>query len=241
MISKLKYTEINGKYDLLLPEHRANRPEWAIKNGGWEVERIESMLGDLKEGDTVFDIGTEEGDISALLAKKVGRSGEIVLVEPNPRVWPNIKAIWDANGLKNPLACFVGFASSETRNYTKPDNSVWPQCAYGEIISDHGFKELWDEGRTLPQIKIDHLCQGTVTPDLITIDVEGAELEVLKGATELLKSSKPIVYVSVHPEFMKENYGYESVFLFKFMWGLGYKHKLLDFDHEYQVKFTYND
>ena len=45
MMSK---TTINGKYELLLPKHRAVRPEWV---SGWEAERIDAMLSDATEGD----------------------------------------------------------------------------------------------------------------------------------------------------------------------------------------------
>jgi hypothetical protein len=142
----MKKTTINGKYKLILPDHRAARPEWET---GWEVERIESMLSNLKKGDLVLDIGTEEGDISALLAKK---TGAIILFEPNEKVWPNIKAIWEANKLDDPVAWFTGFASN--RNdfkdgailTTASRMATWPEAAYGELIGDHGFKELADPG-----------------------------------------------------------------------------------------------
>ncbi len=157
----MKKTLINGKYELILPDHRAARPEWRT---GWEVERIESMRSNLKHGDLVLDIGAEEGDISALLSEL---TGNIFLFEPNPKVWPNIRAIWEANNLKTPTGYFVGFASN-TDNSTTPDyaaydetDGFWPKCAFGELIGDHGFKELAYEADVIPQIKIDTNEPGT--------------------------------------------------------------------------------
>jgi FkbM family methyltransferase len=234
----MKETLINNKYGLWLPEHRAARPEWAT---GWEVERIEHMLSNLTKGDIVFDIGVEEGDISALLARETGK---IVLFEPNPRVWPNIKAIWETNKLPKPIGKFVGFAGNEDTygRFEQPINkSTWPICAYGDLIGDHGFKELAYESDSIAQIKIDTFSHETgLVPDLITIDVEGSEFEVLKGARSILENHKPLVYVSVHPEFMFRMFNQYSAELFGYMHDLGYKDKVLAFDHEWHTIF-YHD
>ena len=241
----MKETIINGKYKLILPDHRADRPEWDIKRGGWEVERIDAMLSILKKGDLVLDVGTEEGDISALLAQK---SENIVMFEPNPRVWSNIKAIWEANKLKNPIACWVGFAANQ--NDYKGDFNVkpfeFPECANGPLISDHGFKELSKEYDVVPQIKIDTLMTMVYAVreqpvKLITIDVEGSEFEVLKGAEETLRDDHPNVFVSVHPEFMFAQFGNYTAELTNFMKDRGYSFEILAFDHEYHFWFKYNE
>lgn len=229
-------TKINGKYELILPEHRAARTQWET---GWEVKRIDSMINHLKEGDIVFDIGAEEGDISGLLAKKVGKTGGIVLFEPNPKVWANIRAIWNANKLKKPLAVYMGFASDITEenpgksDIKKETKDGWPIHAYGEIIGNHGFRHLSQETDTTPQIKIDDFCErNNIYPDLITMDVEGSEFRVLKGAEKVLKKYRPIVYVSIHVDFMKEMYHAEPEDIHKFMESLGYKGFHLATDHE---------
>ena len=49
-------------------------------------------------------------------------------------------------------------------------------------------------------ITLDSFCsQHKLSPDLIKIDVEGAELGVLKGARETIQSHKPMIVLSVHP------------------------------------------
>lgn len=228
----MEETLINNKYKLILPLHRAARPEWKT---GWEVERIESMLARLKEGDLVLDIGAEEGDISALLAQ---RTGNIILMEPNKKVWPNIRAIWEANKLLMPKMCFIGFASNED-NYQIADftGSVWPEWAYGDIIGDHGFKELSDPGN-ISQIKIDTIAEKLPQNiKLMTIDVEGSEFEVLKGAYETLRRTQPLVYVSVHPQFMADHFQQKYPDLKQFMVDLGYEERYLAYDHEMHILF----
>ena len=102
---KMIPTYINDRWVLILPEHRHDRPEWPW----WEATRLAAMYHFIGEGDVVYDIGAEEGDFPALFAKW---GAQVVLVEPNPLVWPNIKAIFDANELSHMvIGSFVGFAS----------------------------------------------------------------------------------------------------------------------------------
>lgn len=244
--TKMIETIINGKYKLILPEHRANRSEWKIENGGWEKERIDAMLDVVKKGDLVLDVGTEEGDISALLAQK---SENIVMFEPNPRVWSNIKAIWEANHLKNPLFCWVGFAANvdDIKTGGVILCNEFPKCADGPLISDHGFKELSKEYDVISRIKLDTIRFGILPfhfqeqkVKMITIDVEGSEFEVLKGAEKILKEDKPFIFVSIHPEFMFAQFGNYTGELVNFMKGLDYSFEILAFDHEFHFKFIPN-
>lgn len=244
-------TRINGKYDLLLPEHRAARPEWKLENGGWEVQRIEAMLQSIGSKDIVFDIGTEEGDISALIAKYT--ACEMVLVEPNNRVWSCMKAIWDANGLHEPLRFFPGFFSNENKLNTKSDvyYQWWFNVSPEGMIPDHGFKQLYENYPDVPQLKLDDWCMATgIYPTVITMDVEGSEFEVIKGAEAVLRKLRPTIFMSVHPEFMyesyrntgewKEKYGERQhvVHMLRFIDELGYTHRCIEYDyHELHMVF----
>lgn len=237
----MKKTLINNKFELYLPEHRADRPEWQT---GWEVERIDAMISSLQPGSVIFDIGTEEGDMSALLAK-YGES-EIVVFEPNPLVWPNIRAIFEANKLRI-KDYFVGFASNETiltppeieKIIAEPARDGWPACAYGELIGNHGFRNISERTHDTPSLKVDDYVNKTgILPDIITIDVEGAEFLVLQGAEQVLKEQYVEVFVSIHPEVMFSQYGTYTSDIIGFMHKLGYTEEFLAFDHEFHFKFS---
>ncbi len=73
---------------------------------------------------------------------------------------------------------------------------------------------------------------------LMTIDVEGSEFEVLKGAEQTIRKDRPLLYVSVHPEFMFRMFNQYTAELVKFVEDLGYKHEILAFDHEFHFLFS---
>jgi FkbM family methyltransferase len=223
-------TLINGRWTLLLPEHRAARPEWDIANGGWEKERLDHMHSTIKPGDRVLYIGGEEGDLAALVQLW---GAKVFIVEPNELVFPNVRVIWEANGLEPPEGIYVGFCGrTASGNYLDglPPNDDWPECAYGPVIGDHGFKELRDPGER-PVCVVDDLSLAFV-PDMITMDVEGAEWEVLQGAERTIDEHKPRIYLSLHPEFLIDQYGKYSYEVRRWLIDKGYKETLLDYQHE---------
>lgn len=235
-------TKINGKWDLLLPEHRAKRPEWHTEKG-WERERLDSMYETTKgkEFYVVYYVGAEEGEMPALLSEW---GADLVLMEPNPLVWPNVKAIWEGNNLKFPLAFFPGFASGETDlgGLHAQDMGNFPVSAEGPVISDHGFKNLCEADGTIPQVRIDDLVESlTLIPSMISIDVEGSEWEVLRGAEQTLRNYHPRIYLSLHPEFLFQIYGEYSLDLRVWIRNLGYKETLLAYEHEVHLLYEKAD
>lgn len=225
-------TTINGRWTLKLPEHRAARPVWPW----WEATRLACMHHYLGQGGhVVWDVGAEEGDFPALWASWGNR---VAMWEPNDRVWPNIKAIWEANDLPEPELCFAGFAAATACTEGLRFTPGWPESADGPVIGDHGFANLC-ERPDIPRVRLDDVQRlaakrgrGIAAPTAISIDVEGAELEVLLGAHETLMRHRPLVWVSVHPEFMQRMYHRAPEELHRYMADCGYERTYLGSDHE---------
>ena len=234
--------KLNGEFEILLPKHRADRPEWYTKRG-WEKKRMASMFKNLNAIDTIYYVGAEEGEMAALCQMWGSR---VVLFEPNPKAWSHIRAIWEANNLEKPLGIVTYFASDvtnkESAEWVKElmtlDADEWPICSKHEMEAAHGFKELDKEADTYGQIKIDDIVQMTkVVPTAISLDVEGSEGKVLRGAEETIKNFKPKIWLSGHPEFLHDNFkgggGFEYLHELRFwLRDFGYKEEVLDYDHE---------
>lgn len=224
-------TFINGRWPLYLPEHRAMRPEWAW----WEAGRLAAMHHFLRPEDVVWDIGAEEGDLSGLYASW---GCKVFLAEPNDRVWPNIKRVWTANRLRKPVATWVGFIGDEISGESALQ-FAWPDCASGPLIGDHGFCQL-GERPDIPMITVDALVErGVEPPSALTIDVEGSELHVLTGASQTLREFRPLIFISIHPEFMQHHYaiadGVETICAY--LDGHEYDKQFIAIDHEHHWMF----
>jgi FkbM family methyltransferase len=164
---------------------------------------------------------------------------EVVLFEPNPKVWSHFPLLWNANNLELPLVCIPGFASDKINNLSRIYYNEWPPEVNNEIQAAHGFKELYLEGDTYGQITIDSCVydHGIKPPTAISLDVEGSEGRVLRGAEGVLKEFKPKIWLSGHPEFMMQQWNEYLYDLRFWLWGLGYKETLLDYQHEVHLYY----
>jgi hypothetical protein len=74
---------------------------------------------------------------------------------------------------------------------------------------------------SIQTITLDTFCsEDNLRPDLIKIDVEGAELLVLHGASKLLSESYPTIILAVHPYWLPK--GQSTRQIFELLTGYGY-------------------
>lgn len=220
---------INGKWDLKMLPHREK--QWAIWNErprGWEPDRLDSVVEHLRPGYKIFDIGAEQGDFSALWAC---HGAQVAMVEPQPAFWPGIKATWEMNTDVPPLGTFCGFATHPGEANSRPTAPYqWVTEAHGEIEPEPHFMRTFDYP-DLKKTTIDMMTREYGAPDGITMDIEGAELQALRGGATTLMEDRPEVWVSVHPVFMKDYHDTKESLLL-FMEQMEYNAEHLATDHE---------
>ena len=245
----MKKVLINNRWKILLPDFRDNPESWKE----WEKERLAAIYEVIRpfvfpdhyfqtKDQIVFDIGAEQGDFTGLFAMW---GAKVVAFEPNPKIWRNIKAIFDANKLKL-TGHFVGFASNVIdikpdkieAVINEPDKDGWPACAYGEVTEENEFRGVHERTHDTPSITIDHFVEvNKLVPTILNIDVEGAEYLVLEGAAKTLTDNKVDVFVSIHPEMMFHIHQKYTTELIGLMGSFGYGWKYLAFDHEFHFHF----
>jgi FkbM family methyltransferase len=170
------------------------RAKWVIGTGvysywlgTYELEKQVVMKRVVKPGMTVFDIGANAGFYTLFFSRLVGDRGQVWAFEPLPENGHNILRHIRLNRLQNVTLLqaavsdrigAVGFAAE--------DNSTGAIAQRGDFIT--------------PTFSLDYLvCNQVIpAPDLIKIDVEGAEYLVLEGARLLLNQQKPMLFIALH-------------------------------------------
>ena len=146
------------------------------------------------EGDIVIDIGAHIGLYTIIGAKRVGAQGKVVAIEADPENFEMLNRNIKLNQLTNVIPLNYAVYSKETKiklylpsgesGFTKY-NTIMPNW----INTQEKFVEV--NANTLDYLlQLNKIRQEKV--DWIKIDVEGAEFEVLKGATNVLSKSKDV-------------------------------------------------
>jgi FkbM family methyltransferase len=228
-----------ASHTLWVPDNVA---DWDAVAGDspWERERTASIIENMGPDKLLYDVGAEHGWLSAIYAHE--SSCRMVLIEPTDDFWPNIKGCWSYNGLPVPIATVHAYCSDRVEAGTNGGPHTyamgWPPQAEGpeSMARDYFHMQhgrFWEPGH----VTIDYLAPIVGQPDGITVDVEGAELLVMKGAATVLEERRPLVWISVHPDLMVRDYGHHPDQLFGYMLGKGYKAQHLATDHEQHYFF----
>ena len=152
-----------------------------------------------KQGDIVVDIGAHIGRYTIIGAKRVGANGKVVAIEANPSNFEMLNRNIKLNQLTNILSLNNAVYSKETKIKLYLPGEELGHTIYNTVMSDRAKNE--DKFVEVNANTLDYLLQlkGIMEVNWIKIDVEGAEFEVLKGATNVLSKSKDIaLLIEIH-------------------------------------------
>jgi len=184
-------------------------------NGYWlgiyELPLQQTLVHELQKGDVFYDIGANAGFFSLVAAHCVGENGSVFAFEPLPSNAKAIEEIFTINNLTNCHLVRVAVTNhiGQVSFSTSDDNSTAHITSVSGRIKMDTFQ--------VPALTLDEFIQTSPLPNLIKIDVEGAEHLVLKGAEKLLNgANQPKIIVEVHTQNNND-------FLWDFLTNLGYR------------------
>jgi FkbM family methyltransferase len=156
--------------------------------GSYEWHKRERFQAAVVPGSVVYDVGAHVGFYTLLAAKLVGPTGRVFAFEPVPRNVKYLRAHLSLNGI--------------------PNAEIWPVAVAersGVVCFDTGPNSQMGRisqtgSASLPCVRLDDLVEQSQVPppDLIKMDVEGGELDALRGAHRLLASVHPTLFVATH-------------------------------------------
>jgi len=160
--------------------------------GTYELDKQLLFQKYIKPGMVIFDVGSNVGLYTLLFSFLTGKAGKIFSFEPVPRNIHFLKKHIELNKLNNTIV--IEKAVSDVITKLKFSLSSNPTMGH---LSEEGEIEV--ETITLDEF----IKQGNPLPDIIKMDIEGAEHSALIGATELLKNKKPVIFLATHSSELK--------------------------------------
>jgi FkbM family methyltransferase len=180
----VEHTYGDGRLKVYLADHLSKA--WYDKD--WlELPEISVLRQTrLRPAARVFNIGAHQGVVALMLAREVGASGQVVAVEPNPH---NI-AVAAKNRELNEMHQIEVVQAAVS-------------CQSGTLIFNEKLNGQLDDGTgaggrlRVEAVTIDGLAERFGFPDVVFMDVEGAEFLALAGASRVLDSGADF-FVEVH-------------------------------------------
>ncbi len=164
---------------------------------GYHEPVIQKLLADfLKPGKVYYDVGANVGFFSMIAARIVGDSGKVICFEPMPDNADRIDHNAKLNGFSNVLVrreCAGD--ENTTATFLTSHEPTWGR------LSSVGKAPDKPSGETTVRVqRMDDArsADSLPPPDLMKIDVEGAEVAVLEGAIETLKKHRPLIAMELH-------------------------------------------
>jgi FkbM family methyltransferase len=152
----------------------------------------------------VYDIGAFQGMLTMFFASRCAR---VISYEPNSKNHARLLENIQLNALDNVTVRKLGVGASAD----SAELVFMPLMAGGSSLETKTVNQLKESGAAVQseRIQITTLDQDIVNaalppPDFIKVDIEGLELEALKGAAKTLSAHHPALFLEMHGETLRE-------------------------------------
>jgi FkbM family methyltransferase len=172
-----------------------------LLEGAWDPALSKFIETNLSPSDVFIDVGAHVGYFTLLAARRVGPTGTVLSIEPNPFALEQLELNVERSNLQNVLvehtAC--GESRAVVKLYLHADSNSSMASLYSGKASAAGAVEV-------PCTTLDQLCQERRLHrvKLVKIDVEGAELFVLRGMKGVMREMRPAIVIELHPHLLED-------------------------------------
>ena len=148
----------------------------------------------------MLDIGAHIGLVTMPASQVLAPGGQVFAFEPSEANRQTLQRHIDVNAIENVTVVDSLVGDAEVSDIVFYEHAgVSGMNTRAPIKSDDEYVATHHSQTTL-----DAFCRSQgIRPDVIKIDVEGAEFSVLEGAREILAEARPLLVVSIHPQHLK--------------------------------------
>lgn len=185
---------------------------WKRRCGEGSLAAVDALVS---RGDAVVDIGANWGLYTARFARLVGPRGQVDAFEPHPE---HTRALGSLGRRRPHVAVhFVALSDSPgSAELHVPVVDGRRVTALGSLAPPDAHVE--HEVTTVPVLRLDDVMAARRPPSFVKCDVEGLELQALRGGEATLRRSLPALLVEIEQRHQSRPIG-ET---FRYLAGLGY-------------------
>lgn len=167
----------------------------------YERETFRFFRENVKNGNTVLDIGGHIGLFAVVTARLAGANGRVFSFEPTPFTRSVLQEVVDLNGCGEIVEVRGEAVSSKSGETVFFDTGDDISNANSLVRTDLSKREI-----PIALISVDELVrERDLKVDCLKIDVEGAELDVLTGAKATFTEQRPVARLGLHPSAIVQN------------------------------------
>ena len=174
-------------------QYRWSTPQQDLVETNWNDELAPAFIEHLKGKHRIFDVGANWGFYVLLASRHRDPTCQIIAFEPHPRSAVELQTQITLNGITNAQVVQAAL-SDRTGTIEFADTG----SAIGQKLAAVNDSHAAARTLTVPTMTLDQAADQFAPPDLIKIDVEGAELLVLAGAHNVLQTHRPTLLIEVH-------------------------------------------
>lgn len=169
--------------------------EWYDKD--WDLPPEIAFLSQMPipQAGRIFALGAHQCLSAMLLGKDVAPAGTVVAIEASRHNAAIARRNLEFNGIENVEVIHAMVASASGRGRTDISFNSRARPGFGGLVGD-----------AVQTVSIDDLAQMQGFPDLVYMDIEGFEIEALKGATQTL-SRWCYWFIELHGDSLLDRYG----------------------------------
>ncbi len=178
--------------------HRYVNGYWT---GQYELPMQRALQRELKPGDCFYDVGANAGFFSLVAAKLVGDTGSVVSFDPDPDNGSSIREQIELNNLgarwvleNKGVADKAGTTTFERDKPGSPKGHLRATGADGfDAAGGKAMQELEVE-----LVSLDGVLANHRPPNVIKMDIEGAEIMAIRGCERVLSEARPTWLFELH-------------------------------------------
>jgi FkbM family methyltransferase len=149
--------------------------------------------GWVRAGEVSLDCGAHAGQMATLFGLIGGKSGKVIAFDPFPQNYLQVEAQGRLNGLENLVSTRAGVGET---------NSTLTLSILGQMTTETRHTVNRDDKIELKIVPLDEYADAR--PTFVKLDIEGAEVQALRGSQNLMARFKPRILTELHTQLLRD-------------------------------------